>query len=44
MNLKIYQKYYIKCLFIDNKLKNYSECISEFKKNFLTMNFYYLKI
>ena len=32
MNLKIYQKFYTKCLFIDNKIQNYIEAYDNFKK------------
>ena len=39
MNLKIYQKYSIKYLFLDNKAYNYSECVLKFQKKFGNIEF-----
>ena len=34
MNLKLYQKFYTRCLYLDNKIKNYTEAIEIFQKKF----------
>ena len=34
MELYLYQKYYIECLFKNNKVNNYTECIQIFKEQF----------
>jgi hypothetical protein len=39
MKLKIYQKYYIKCLFIDNKIQNYIESFKNFTDKFTNIEF-----
>lgn len=39
MNLYIYQKYYIKYLFEDNKIQNYEEEVSNFNIKFISIKF-----
>ena len=39
MNLKIYQKFYTRCLYVDNKIKNYTEAIEIFQKKFPNIDF-----
>ena len=39
MNLIIFQKYYVRCLFNDNKVKNYTDCVNIFKNIFTNNNF-----
>ena len=39
MKIKLLQKYYIQCLFIDNKVSNYTESVIEFKKKFENISF-----
>ena len=39
MKIKLLQKYYIQCLFIDNKVSNYTESAIEFKKKFENIPF-----
>ena len=37
--MKIYQKYYVKCLFLDKKVNNYNDCITIFKNKFKDKKF-----
>lgn len=39
MNLKICKKFYIICLFVENKAINYTDCIAIFKDNFKNNKF-----
>ena len=39
MSIKITQKYYITCLFLDNKVSSYTECLVEFNKKFEHIKF-----
>lgn len=39
MDIKLYQKFYVKCLFIDNKCNNYTEVITNFKEKFKNIKF-----
>lgn len=39
MNKIIFQKFYIKCLVLDNKITNYTDAIFNFKKDFKDINF-----
>ena len=39
MSLKIFQKYYVKCLLIDNKANTFLECADKFKTRFSDIKF-----
>lgn len=39
LNMKIYQKYYVKCLFLDKKANNYTDCVTIFKNKFKDKKF-----
>ena len=39
MKLKVFQKYYIKCLIESNKISNFTEASLQFKKNFSEIDF-----
>lgn len=48
VKLRLYQKYYIKCLFLDNKIHNYTDAIEQlsfrFKEKFILYEDYIRKI
>ena len=39
MNLWIHQKYYIKCLYMDNKVQNFIDCKDKFNIRFSNIKF-----
>ena len=39
MENKIFQKYFVRFLFQENKINNYADAKSEFENNFKTINF-----
>ena len=39
MNIKLYQKFYVQCLLLDNKVYNYTDCIFIFNQKFHDKNF-----